>query len=156
MRQSSYKPAKVFTIDEANAMLPLVSAITADLAKLSKEILERHHRLAELTRGRDLESGDPYDDELAQIHEELEKDKSRLNEYVDELRALGVEPKDGPMGLVDFPGEMEGRPVYLCWKLGEPEVMFWHEIDAGFAGRKPFELETAESSGGDATEGSVF
>ena len=46
---------------------------------------------------------------------------------------MGVEPKGGE-GLVDFPSELDGRPVYLCWKLGEPEIQFWHEVDAGFAG----------------------
>lgn len=156
MRHSSNKPAKVFTLDEANAMLPLVSAITADLANLHREIEDREQRLSDLTQGRDLESGDPYDDELAQIHEELEKDKIRLMEYIKELQDLCVEPKDLRMGLVDFPGEMDGRQVCLCWKLGEPEVMFWHEVDTGFAGRKPFELETVDSTSGDAVDDSVF
>ena len=59
----------------------------------------------------------------------------RLQEFVDELRDLGVEPKNGPDGLIDFPSMMDGRLVYLCWKLGEPEVQHWHELDAGFAGR---------------------
>jgi hypothetical protein len=78
-----------------------------------------------------------YDEELTQIEEELEKDRRRLQGFVEELLELGVEPKSGPDGLIDFPAEQDGRLVYLCWKLGEEEVLYWHEIDAGFRGRQP-------------------
>jgi hypothetical protein len=73
-----------------------------------------------------------------------------LQEYVEELRQLGVEPKNGPEGLVDFPAMLDGRPVFLCWKLGEPEVMFWHDLEAGFQGRQPL---AAGSVAGDAPDG---
>jgi hypothetical protein len=56
---------------------------------------------------------------------------------VGELRELGVEMKGMDIGLVDFPGEIDGRPVCLCWRLGEPAVAHWHELDAGYAGRQP-------------------
>src|SRR5690606_33781477 len=90
---------------------------------------------------------DIYADELRQIEEELEKDTQRLHEYVEELRQLGVEPKNGPMGLVDFPAMMDGRPVYLCWQLGEPEVMYWHDLEAGFAGRQSLAASSVADSG---------
>ena len=59
-----------------------------------------------------------------------------MKDFVQELNALGVELKDYYTGLVDFPGWMNGHEVYLCWRLGEPEVAHWHELDAGFAGRQ--------------------
>ena len=133
MAVQQYKPARLFTIEQANAMLPLVRAITSDLAALAKDVVERRHRLALLTSGRDLKPGDPYSDELAQMESELERDASRLQEYVDELRELGVEPKGAVEGLVDFPCRLEGRVVLLCWKLGEPEVLYWHDLDSGFS-----------------------
>lgn len=136
MSAAEYKPAKLFTIEQANAMLPLVRAITADLSNLAREVVDRRHRLALLTAGRDWKPGDPYSDELAEIEARLERDALRLQEYVDELRQLGVEPKGAVDGLVDFPSLMDGRVVFLCWKLGEPEVAHWHELDAGFAGRQ--------------------
>ncbi len=71
------------------------------------------------------------------MEEELDKDSRRVLEYVEELRQLGVEAKSVTEGLVDFPAIAEGRMVYLCWKLGEPEVGFWHERDDGFGGRQP-------------------
>src|SRR6478736_1100253 len=120
------KSERLFTIDQANAMLPLVRAITTDLAKVAKGVVERRRRLALLTSGRDLKPGDPYSDELAQMESELERDAVRLQEYVEELRELGVEPKGAVEGLVDFPCKMDGRVVLLCWKLGEPEVLYWH------------------------------
>src|SRR6187549_2878802 len=137
MAASGSKPKRLFTIEQANAMLPLVRAITGDLASLAKDVVERRHRLALLTSGRDLKPGDPYSDELAQMEAELERDAIRLQGYVDELRELGVEPKGAVEGLVDFPCLLDGRIVLLCWKLGEPELLYWHDLDSGFAGRQP-------------------
>jgi hypothetical protein len=133
---SDYRPRRLFTIDQANQMLPLVRAIATDLSQLSREVIERRERLATLLAGRAPNQADPYRAELAQIEEELERDTERLHEYVEELMALGVEPKNGVEGLLDFPAKMDGRIVYLCWKLGEPEVLHWHELEAGFAGRQ--------------------
>jgi hypothetical protein len=132
----AYRPSKLFTVEQANAALPLVRAITADLVQLSREVMERRERLALLSGRRNPAAKDFYSEELAQIEEELEKDSEQLQAYVEELRALGVEPKSGPEGLIDFPSLVDGRIVFLCWKLGEPEVMHWHELDAGFAGRQ--------------------
>jgi hypothetical protein len=146
MAVEEYKPARLFTIEQANSMLPLVRAITTDLASLAKDVVERRHRLALLTSGRDLKAGDPYSDELAQMEAELERDAKRLQEYVDELRELGVEPKGAVEGLVDFPSMMDGRLVLLCWRLGEPELLFWHDLETGFGGRQPL---TAGSVPGD-------
>ena len=135
---SAYRPAKLFTVEQANAALPLVKAITTDLVALSREVQERRQRLALLTSGRQQQNHrDFYSEELEQIEEELEKDGERLQDYVDELRALGVEPKSGVDGLIDFPSLLDGRIVFLCWKHGEPEVLHWHELDSGFAGRQP-------------------
>jgi len=154
---------KLFAVDEANAALPLVRAIMKDLSELSREVIERRQRLQHLSPVRAVSSGtgpagarageeDPYASELAQIEEELEKDSRRLQEYVEELRELGVEPKNGPEGLVDFPSLLDGRVVYLCWKLDEPEVTYWHEIDGGFAGRQPLTEGSVAGGGSDAEE----
>lgn len=131
-----YRPRKLFTVEQANATLPLVRAIVEDLARLSKDVVERRERLAFLTGGRNGRSADMYGAEVEEIESELESDTQQLYDFVEELRQLGVEPKNGPEGLVDFPSLMDGRVVYLCWRLGESEVQFWHELDAGFAGRQ--------------------
>ena len=134
-----------FTPEEANAALPLVRAIVRDLVGLSREVIERRQRLA-LLLDRDqpdstdsTDSNSLYREELAQIEDELEEDTRRLQGYVEELRQLGVQPKSVTEGLVDFPTIMDGRKVYLCWKLDEPEVLYWHDPDAGFGGRQPLQ-----------------
>jgi hypothetical protein len=136
MSTATRQKRKLFTVEQANATLPLVRAITSDLVQLARDVIDRRQRLVELTAGRTLEQGDPYADELIQVQEELDGDLRRIQGYVDELVQLGVEPKGASEGLVDFPSVLDGRPIYLCWKLGEREVMYWHELDAGYAGRK--------------------
>ena len=149
--QGSRRP-KNFTVSEANATLPLVRAIITDLVALSKDVIDRRQRLSLLSRGRirSAKDQDLYQEELAQIDEELEKDSRQLQEYVEELRQIGVEPKSATEGLVDFPSMVDGRPAYLCWKLGEPEILYWHELDAGFRGRQPL---TVEAGAGDDFSG---
>jgi hypothetical protein len=140
---ADYRPTRLFTIDEANQSLPLVRAITSDLVQLSSELIERRQRLAMLTAGRERQAGNPYWDELSAVETEINKDAERLRGFVKELFELGVEPKSAIDGLIDFPSLIDGRVVFLCWKLGEPEVMHWHEVDAGFAGRQPITADVA-------------
>ncbi len=141
-----YYGRKLFTVEEANAVLPLVRSIVKDLAELSREVIERRARVHALLEARPARDNQIYREELEQIQQELEQDVQKIQEYVEELRQLGVEPKNGPEGLVDFPSWMDGRVVYLCWKLDEPEVMYWHELDAGFAGRQPLPATTSSQN----------
>ena len=152
MMSDAYRPSKLFTVEQANAVLPLVRAITADLVRLSREVMERRERVALLSGRRGAATQDLYAQELAQIEEELQKDSEQLDVYVDELRALGVEPKSGPEGLVDFPCRMDGRIVFLCWKLGEPEVTHWHELDSGYAGRQSLVAGSLAQDGGEPAD----
>ena len=64
----------------------------------------------------------------------------RLEDYVDELSEIGCELKDYQIGLIDFTGRYQGRDICLCWKLGEETITHWHELNSGFAGRKPVSL----------------
>jgi hypothetical protein len=127
---------KEFTLAEANATLPLVGAILSDLVSLFREVNERSQRLLLLLDGKATSARDPYQEELVQIEKEVEKDSRRLNEYVQELRDLGVEPRDGPSGQVDFPAVINGRKVFFCWQLGEPQVQYWHELRQEFPTRQ--------------------
>ena len=142
----SNKP-RTFTARQANATLPLVGAIVSDLVQLARDVAERRQRLADLTGGRPRHPTDPYQEELAQIAQQFDSDSRQLQQYMDEVRQIGAEPKSALEGLVDFPSIMDGRPVYLCWKLGEPEVLYWHEVDAGYAGRQPLAAEVGAAEG---------
>jgi hypothetical protein len=106
---------KLFTPAEAEKMLPLVRSIVRDI----------------LERGRALrEAPDGYQRARA---------ARELRELTRELTRLGCDYKDWSFehGLVDFPAEIDGQPVLLCWRSDEPRIAFYHEEDAGFAGRKP-------------------
>jgi hypothetical protein len=127
---------KHFTIQEANASLPLVRAIVKDLTELAGEVVQRRDRLSSLPPRGASGPNDPYREELVQIADELKKDSLRLREYVEELLELGVKPRSITQGLVDFPAVLDGRPVYLCWKLGEPEVLHWYDREASFGDRR--------------------
>jgi hypothetical protein len=123
---------KLFTIQEANALLPNVRTIVA-------KIQQAHRRVAE------------YRDEARVAAEAAEKGGggisaglayaqalTGLTTAIAELETLGVQLKDFERGLVDFPSLRDGRVVLLCWQMGEgDELEWWHDVDAGFAGRTP-------------------
>lgn len=134
---------KFFSVTQANTMLPLVRAIVRDVTELASDLGERQARMARVrsTHGR---LSDASQEELQHIQEELERDQERLQGYADELNQLGVFLKDLRVGLIDFPCWMDDHEVYLCWRLGEPEVAFWHEIDAGFQGRQKLLVDSAK------------
>ena len=128
---------KYYTVEEANKTLPLVRAIVTDIVRQYELVIELKQRLAAVLSERRRPSSDPYSEELAQSQAELETEEQKLRSFIDELSELGVEFKGGPDGLCDFLSLMDGHEVYLCWRLGEPEILHWHELNAGFAGRKP-------------------
>jgi hypothetical protein len=137
-------PRTLFTVASANKALPLVRAIVQDIVDLYRDVREREERLNAVRRGATSRQAqdDPYSEEVEQTRTELEKDVEKLEGYLEELADLGVEFKDPSMGLVDFPSQRNGQEVYLCWKLGEPAVEFWHTHDAGFQGRQPLDDAT--------------
>ncbi len=142
---------KLFTVEEANQRLPLVRAIVQDIVDLNRDIEDRRGRLNRVRKLRGNSSpGRLYSDELDQVEADLRNDERRLAAFIAELQELGVEFKDSTRGLVDFPAMLDDRVVYLCWQLGEPEVHFWHELDAGFSGRQSLMAESV--SGTDSSD----
>ena len=130
---------KFYTVEEANQTLPLVRAIVSDIVTLYRDVHDRRERLARVQQIPGSENRDEenvYSDEVGEIEKELEKDILRLESFVEELSELGVVLKDPLAGLIDFWTVIDGREAYLCWKLGEGEIDYWHEVDAGFPGRQ--------------------
>ena len=123
---------KLFTIEEANALLPSVREILQKIQR-SRRHLATYRRPAKLAAegaeqgGGGMEGGALYAIVLTQFTNEMS-----------ELEALGVQLKDFDRGLVDFPSLRDGRVVLLCWQLGEgDELEWWHDMEAGFGGRTP-------------------
>jgi hypothetical protein len=123
---------KTFTIEQANRTLPLVRSIVQD-------IVSEYARWQQLVKTLDVIAAGPARDaaEIDRLQRDIQSAAASIDRWAGELKDLGVEMKGFDVGLVDFPGQMGGRPVYLCWRLGEPAVAHWHECDAGFAGRRP-------------------
>lgn len=140
---------KYFTVDQANKTLPLVEKIVGDIVQQFRIVNDLGNRLnGVLQRDGKRRGDDPYAEELAQTKAEFDIEEERLRGFQSELEQLGVELK-GADGLCDFPGLKDGREVCLCWKLGEPSVLFWHEVHTGFAGRQPIaSLTTPARPGG--------
>ncbi|MEN8144391.1 MAG: DUF2203 domain-containing protein [Gemmatimonadota bacterium] len=120
---------KFFTLEEANATLPLVSRIVEDIVAEGQRVEEL---LAELEKGH---SADPTPDD-GTLREDVARASSQLETYLAELTQIGCLFK-GPQGTVDFYSMLDGQPVFLCWTLGEPEILYWHDLEAGYAGRQP-------------------
>jgi hypothetical protein len=127
-----------FTLEEALALLPRLTELLEALQAQSRERQELERRLAERYQHRVRGNGQVRGgEELTRAQAQLEAIMTELNEQVAAIAALGVEVKDPDQGLVDFPSLRDGREVYLCWRLGEPTIAWWHDLDTGFAGREP-------------------
>lgn len=127
---------RLFTVDEANRTLPLVRRIVEDVV--------RQHRIwREKILELDLVASSSRAEEPRLRAEVLEREAQELASEIDgyqkELEDLGIQLKDRRLGLVDFPSDLGGKRVLLCWRLGETEVQFWHEEDAGYSGRQPLQ-----------------
>ena len=120
---------KLFSIEEANALLPEIKRLwrKIDRARATMRRLAPEAQLASKQSGG---GGTPYG--LQYVHA-----LTGLMEGAQEIMSLGVEIKDFDKGLCDFPHLRDGRVVYLCWLKGEDGIEWWHDTDAGFAGRQP-------------------
>jgi hypothetical protein len=123
---------KIFTIQEANALLPSVKLIVAKIQRAHRK-LSRYRDDARKAADAAEQGGGGFPDGVAYAAVLTE-----LTLQLGELEALGVQLKDFERGLIDFPSLRDGRVVLLCWQLGEgDELEWWHDVDAGFAGRTP-------------------
>ena len=130
---SAVEPARIFTVEQANRMLPLVRRIVEDIVQDYARWREQVGVLEVVAAGR---RGDAPPNEAEKVEQDTQRLAADIERYVQELRKLGVDFKGFEEGLVDFPSQIDGRAVYLCWKLGEDAVEHWHPVDAGYAGRQ--------------------
>lgn len=127
---------KRFTPKEANALLPRISDILLQMQESKVKHDQLQEKAAEYAQ-RMSSNGHVIEKELNETRQELEQAATALNSLIERVRELGCEVKDIDQGLIDFRTVRDGREVYLCWKLGEPDVRWWHELETGFAGRRP-------------------
>ena len=134
---------RIFTLEEAERTLPLLRRILTDLGAeydTWRTALARYELLAGASRA---ETGETP--ELVAAREVVTRAADRINGYCREIEAIGCLFKGFEDGLVDFYALRDDRLVFLCWKLGEEHIGYWHEVDAGYAGRQP--VDTTDFSG---------
>jgi hypothetical protein len=125
----------LFTVEEANQVLPLVRSIVRD-------VVDDFRHLRGAGRERRALEVESAGSRRAERHIDALKEKvgefsSRIEGYLRELSELGLEVRDLELGLVDFPSLIDGEPAYLSWRLGEDRVSWWHPADKGFSDRAP-------------------
>src|SRR4051812_26270175 len=126
---------RLFTLDEARALLPTVKQLLIEIQASKGEVDTKG---AEMARMLGITGGNGHlEGDLAKARDQVEYAAGDLQEHMAELADLGVELKGIDEGLCDFPSLRDGRVVYLCFRLGEEDIEFWHELDTGFAGSQP-------------------
>ena len=130
-------PVRVFTVDEANALLPEVETGIRWFQAHIHGIIELNDAIGVLCMlGAESESS-PEHTELRERRLQLDERVQRYQREQHRLHRLGCLIKDIDVGTVDFYAQREGELVFLCWKLGEPGITHWHPIETGFRGRRP-------------------
>ena len=118
---------RLYSVHEANQLLPY----------LSPTLVELREKFEEAARIRALIAQAATTNGGSQNREEEQRILGRVAELLDRLREWEIELRDVSTGLVDFPTIIDGERAWLCWRLGEPEVNYWHGVDEGFVGRRP-------------------
>lgn len=141
--------ARFYDLDRANARIPELREILeslrsqlAELTRLRDTVLERQSAVEATTeagpgaQGRAADDDEP-DDELRLIRLRMQGLIDQMQAGVARIDALGINLRDIPSGLIDFPALASGRQIWLCWRLGEEDVEWWHEASTGFSDRRP-------------------
>jgi hypothetical protein len=121
---------RYFTVEEARQLLPSLKELVGQVMVISARLEEYREVVQELADSASNNTGGPEGTAYMEIVISLQSCLTQLQETGCVLRSL----QDG---LIDFPHLKEGREIYLCWKYGEEDIQFWHEVDEGFAGRTP-------------------
>jgi hypothetical protein len=137
---------RTFTLDEAQSLLPVLESLlrTAIIAKKLIEETEAEHQALQ---HRVFLNGGMFLDvvPLARRKGERAKAEQRVKDALAEIDSIGVQVKDLDIGLLDFPCEVDGQIILLCWKLGEKSITHWHGTNEGFASRKPIDQRIARA-----------
>jgi hypothetical protein len=137
---------RTFTLDEALDLLPVLESLLRTSIDGKKLIESVDAEFQELAHRVFLQGGLSVNIvHMARRKAEREKTIQRVKDALAEIDATGVQVKDLDIGLLDFPCEVDGRTVLLCWKLGEKTITHWHGVSEGFAGRKPIDERIAKA-----------
>jgi hypothetical protein len=138
---------RYFSVEEANALIPGLELRFAKVMQLRVQLRTTYEELEHLGEPPDAETIARSDGtaELRRARGRFRALMEALGEELEAVEQTGVTVKDLDIGLCDFLGVRDGREVWLCWQYGEKHIRFWHDLDAGFAGRQP--LDSTPSRG---------
>jgi hypothetical protein len=128
-----YDP-RIFTYEEAVGMLPALREALLEMQAGKRRLDELRGEIRKLTPAM---RSNGHAEEADDLDEQVRENVVALREEIEMIESMGILVKDIDMGLVDFPTMRDGRLVYLCWRLDEPTIEYWHETDSGFNGRQP-------------------
>ena len=139
-------PDRTFTLDEAHTLLPVLESLLRS-AIGGKKIMEEVEAEMQALNHRIFLNGGTHVDVVAVARRKAERVKAeqRAKDALAEIDSIGVQVKDLEIGLLDFPCEVEGSIVLLCWRMGEHSITHWHSAEEGFAGRKPIDERITRS-----------
>jgi hypothetical protein len=144
---------KRFSHREAESLIPQVDRLLRDALSLKTEYENAERSLHDFSERIMLMGGIVVDREKAiQDKDRRESAAGRLRAVVEEVQEIGCLIKDLDTGLIDFPTLFRGTEVYLCWKLGESGIQFWHGVDEGFRGRKLIDQDFLDHHQGDPSQ----
>lgn len=132
--------SRTFTLNEAQNLLPVLESLLRTGIECKKVIEEAEAEFQALAHRIFINGGMALNvPQVARRKAEREKAVQRIKDAMAEIDSIGVQVKDLDIGLLDFPCEVDGQIILLCWKLGETEIAHWHGVSEGFAGRKPID-----------------
>ncbi len=139
-----------FSLAEAESLLPEIEALLREAVSLKSQYVEADQAINAFTQRVAMQGGVVVDrDAVLQSRAHRDSLGERLKEAMEKLQDFGCLIKDLDIGLVDFPTLFHGKEVYLCWRMGEPGIRFWHGVDEGFAGRKQIDGDFLQNHAGD-------
>jgi len=141
---------RFFTLQQAEQLLPEVEAAIRDAISLKSEYQQAEAERQDFARRVTMLGGVLVDhSKLRAQKNQRESVALRLQEVLERIHEYGCVVKDLDIGLIDFPTQFQGEEVYLCWKLGEQGIRFWHGVHEGFRGRKPIDQEFLQHHSGE-------
>ena len=141
---------KRFTLSEARQLLPQVNRLIRDAVECKSEYQNAERAIQAFSGQITLMGGMVVDrSPVLEARARREHCAERLKQTLENIHEIGCEVKDLDTGLIDFPSRFRGQEVYLCWKLGEPDINHWHSVHEGFAGRKPIDQDFIDNHEGD-------
>ena len=126
-----------FTREEAEALLPEITVVLRKIQEAHRHVQAVEEEL-EALQMQAMGNGHHLHERIKRLQRDVVTRVQALRNAVDELQDFGCELKDPETGLIDFLGLRDGKEIYLCWRLGEERIAFWHYLNTGFAGRQPF------------------